>query len=189
MTSTPEFSRTTIRPRWRSYRALVAYPPSRIAAIRASASATSCSVIAIYSNPSDAQACKFAQRHFDPVQHARTETEALTHYLRSVGTMTEEHRLTTIAFDVNMSGTMIVGPNHDPQATNAHQRRHTGSHQEPKGWEITVVTKRGRASQRDPFGPSGNKPHSGFLIPEAAATSAAKSDASFSIPSPSWKRT
>src|SRR3546814_14606191 len=62
------------------------------------------------------------------VRSRQLETVALPQLRRTIGAMQDENRLAVRPFNMDMSGTMIVRIDHDPQAIYAQDSRHCRTH-------------------------------------------------------------
>src|SRR3546814_7962545 len=75
------------------------------------------------------------------VRSRQLETVALPQLRRTIGAMQDENRLAVRPFNMDMSGTMIVRIDHDPQAIYAQDSRHCRTYiKDRKSTRLTPVT-------------------------------------------------
>jgi hypothetical protein len=72
------------------------------------------------------------QRFSDLVDLSQPEAKTFTQFRRTFRAIQDEYRLTVGTYHMNMRRAVIVGPDHDPQATDAIYYRHVDSYQKPK---------------------------------------------------------
>src|SRR3546814_4837394 len=70
------------------------------------------------------------------VRSRQLETVALPQLRRTIGAMQDENRLAVRPFNMDMSGTMIVRIDHDPQAIYAQDSRHCRTRSEEHTSEL-----------------------------------------------------